>query len=278
MSLHTIKDFDPNYREHFEQKDIHGSAVYNRDEKVGSVEDLLVDDHGNFRYLVINTGNWIFGRKVLLPIGRSRLDHNAQRVYVDSLSRTQVEILPEYDENMPVDYEHEEQVRRVYRPMSSIGATAAEASNATYDRHTYSYNQDPSLYNLNGPEHQTLKLYEERLVTNKKRVKIGEVTVGKRVETETTRVSVPIEKERVVIERTTSAKTGATAVTSGDIFLEGEVAHMEVYEEVPDIRKEAVVREEVRVNKVVEQETVNAQAQIRREELDVNTTHAATDA
>ena len=194
MSLQKIKDFDPNYRDHFDQKDIHGLAVYSRDEKVGSVDDLLVDDNGNFRYLVINTGNWIFGRKILLPIGRSHIDYNAQRVYVDSLSRTQVESLPEYDENMPVNYEHEEQVRQVYRPMSSTGATAAEASNATYDRNTYSYNQDPSLYNLNGPKHQTLKLYEERLVTNKKRVKTGEVTVGKRVDTETTRVSVPIER------------------------------------------------------------------------------------
>jgi len=45
---------------------------------------------------------------------------------------------------------------------------------------------------------------------------------------------------------------------------------VEIYEETPEIRKEAV-REEVRVKKVVEQDTVEAQETIRREELDVNT-------
>jgi len=43
----------------------------------------------------------------------------------------------------------------------------------------------------------------------------------------------------------------------------------EIYEETPEIHKEAV-REEVRVKKVVEQETVEAQETIRREELDVD--------
>jgi len=44
---------------------------------------------------------------------------------------------------------------------------------------------------------------------------------------------------------------------------------VEIYEETPEIHKEAV-REEVRVKKVVEQETVEAQETIRREELDVD--------
>ncbi|MGL5921765.1 DUF2382 domain-containing protein, partial [Chroococcidiopsis sp.] len=54
-------------------------------------------------------------------------------------------------------------------------------------------------------------------------------------------------------------------------FHEGEVARVEVYEEVPDIHKEAFVREEIRVKKVVEQETVQVQETVRREELDVDT-------
>ena len=45
---------------------------------------------------------------------------------------------------------------------------------------------------------------------------------------------------------------------------------MDVYEENADIRKEAVVREEVKVKKVVEEDTVEAQENLRREELDVN--------
>lgn len=141
----------------------------------------------------------------------------------------------------------------------------------TYDRGTYNYKQEPSLYELNDTEHSTLKLYQERLIANKSRVKTGEVTIGKHVETETQRVSVPIEKERVVVERITPADAGRAVAPGSVNFGEGEVARVEVYEETPDIRKEAFVREEVRVNKVVEQDTVEAQETLRREELDVKT-------
>lgn len=54
-------------------------------------------------------------------------------------------------------------------------------------------------------------------------------------------------------------------------FREGEVAHIELYEETPDVRKETILREEVRVTKVVNQEMVQAQETIRREELDIDT-------
>jgi len=38
---------------------------------------------------------------------------------------------------------------------------------------------------------------EERLIANKQRVKTGEVAVSKHIETETARVSVPIEKSEL---------------------------------------------------------------------------------
>lgn len=94
--------------------------------------------------------------------------------------------------------------------------------------------------------------------------------VGKHIETETARVSVPLEKEKVVIERTSPTDARQTSAPS-DAFREQEVARIDVYEETPDIQKEAVVREEVRVKKVVESETVEAQEQVRREELDIDT-------
>ncbi|MBW4576645.1 MAG: YsnF/AvaK domain-containing protein [Aphanothece sp. CMT-3BRIN-NPC111] len=116
-----------------------------------------------------------------------------------------------------------------------------------------------------------VKLYEERLVANKQRVKTGEVSIGKHVETQTAHVSVPVEKERIVVERITPTDAG-TAVAPGTVnFGGGEVARMEVYEEKADISKQAVVREEVNVRKEVQHETVQAEEQVRREELDVDT-------
>jgi uncharacterized protein (TIGR02271 family) len=125
------------------------------------------------------------------------------------------------------------------------------------------------LYDLSDRNHQGLKLYEERLIADKKRKKTGEVTIGKHVETETARTSIPVEKERVVIEHSTPKQT--SAVDANNAFRNEQIAHVDVYEETPDIRKEAVVREEVRVRKEVEQDVAIAEDTIRREQLDVDT-------
>lgn len=274
MPLHKIADFDPDYRSHFGQEDIFSYDLYSGNEKVGSIDDLLVDDDGNFRYIVANTGIWVFGKKVLVPIGQVRLSHSDRRVYLNGLTRQQVEAMPTYEGNMPVDYDTEEQVRSTYRPIAagSTPVDTAASLDATpgYDRNSYSYDRDASLYTTNDTNHQNIKLYQERLLASKTRRKAGEVSVGKHVETETQRVSVPIEKERVVVERV--AATDTTAVAPGSVnFGEGEVARVEVYEEKVNIGKEAFVREEVRVRKEVDRETVEAEETIRREELDVTT-------
>jgi uncharacterized protein (TIGR02271 family) len=250
MALHTVKDFDPDYQAHFDNDDVIGLDLYSGSDKIGSVEDVLVDDNGSFRYLVINTGVWILGKKVLMPIGQARIAYGERRVYVNGLTKAQVEDLPEYDPDHLVGYDYEEQVRDVYRPNAI--AAGMPATELNYDQDSYSYDRDPALYDLTD-NHDTLRLYQERLIAGKTRRKTGEVAVGKHIETETARVEVPIEKERGEVD-----------------FREGEVARVEVYEEVPDIQKEAFVREEVRVKKVIDRETVTAEDQIRREELDLD--------
>jgi uncharacterized protein (TIGR02271 family) len=316
MALHKIKDFYPDYKQQFGEHDVTGYSFYEGDNKIGSVDDLLVDDEGRFRYLVINTGAWIFGKKVLLPIGRARIEYGDRRVYSDGLTREQVEALPEYDPNAAPDYDYEERVRGVYRPanvtnqattdVAGLGtaagmADAAELNRGTntrpnmtepgfdrpvdssraldadvqspveahrqlFDRNSYSYEREPHLFKRDDSD--TLRLYEERLIAGKARQKTGEVTVGKRIETETQHVSVPVEKERVVIERVNP--TDVTPV-GAEAFQEGEVVRMEVYEETPEIRKEAFVREEVRVRKEVDRDTIESDETIRKERLDVNT-------
>ncbi len=116
---------------------------------------------------------------------------------------------------------------------------------------------------------EKIKLYEERLTVNKHREKTGEVAIGKRVETETKSVSVPIEKERLVIERT-QVNTGEVIASDTANFGDGQVVSVDLYEETATIDKEAFVREEVSVRKEVERETVEARETIRREELDVD--------
>lgn len=301
MALYKLKDFYPNYREElFDGNDIKGIDIYTeRDEKVGSVHDVLVDDEGHFRYLVMDTGFWIFGKKVLLPVGRCESDPRAQRLYLKGLTKDQAEHLPEYHDDITVDYHYEERVRDVYRrpgvetsrprvemsgpletatPVESsmlVEATYTKAmpgmvnNQPAYNRDTYNYQMEPSLYEMSDRNHQTIKLYEERLVANKHRRKAGDVTIGKHVESETARVAVPVEKERVVIERNPNAMNRAVSPTETD-FREGEIARMEVYEETANIHKEAFVREQVNIRKEVDRDTVSAEDTVRREELDID--------
>jgi hypothetical protein len=217
------------------------------------------------------------------------------------MTKQQAENLPEFNEHREIDYNYEEQVRGVYRseafleksaPLdtasaravgldtpSSRGAASAVATppekpilhNGNGNGNAYDYKQEPALYELNEQDHQTFKLYQERLIANKIRAKTGEVTIGKHTETETAKVSVPIDKERVVIERVTPTGAGEAVIPGSVSFGTGEVTRIDVYEETADIHKEAYLREEVRVNKVVDHENIEAEETLRREELDVTT-------
>jgi uncharacterized protein (TIGR02271 family) len=231
MPLYRIADFEPDYREIFGGEDIKILDLYTEGGmRVGSVADALVDQDGRFRYLVIDTRLDAVDKKILLPIGLSRINYDEKRVYVDGLSKEQVTRLPEYRENLVVDTDYEQNVRNVYRaPNNQVTS------------------EEPDLYKLNDQDHQTFKLYE------------------------TAQVSVPIQKERVVIERVTPTTADAVVDMRESQFQEGEVARIELYEETPEIRKETFVREEVRVRKVVDSNTVEAEETIRREELDIDT-------
>ncbi|MGB3405645.1 MAG: DUF2382 domain-containing protein [Microcoleaceae cyanobacterium] len=271
MALYKIADYYPHYVDDlFQGNDFKSYDVYagTTDDKVGSVYDALVDEAGYIRYIVIDTGFWVFGKKVLLPVGRARLDYDNSRLYALGLTdKDQVEALPAYDDDMVIDHGYEEQVRAGYR-------TEAAATPA-YTADTYSY-EDDNLYQTNEQDNGALKLYEERLVSDKVRRKTGDVTIGKVVETETAKASVPIEKERVVVERTTPSGAGQAVAPGTAAFQNQEVARFEVHEETAEIKKEAFVREEVKVRKEVDREVVTAEETLRREELKVDTDDTPT--
>lgn len=290
MVLYKLEEFDENYSDAFGGDDIKSYDVYSTidDDKIGSVKNIMVDETGRFRYLVVDTGFWIFGKKVLLPVGRTRIDTGDRRVYAVGLTKEQVQDLPEFDEDLKLDRDYEERVTGVYgnyptagtatqlgtaaASMPYIGSEMAATPPTTrnVERDNYDYQQKPDLFEMSDRDHKSLKLYEERLVANKQRRKTGEVNIGKRVETETQNVAVPVEKEQVVIERTTPENAGKPVSPKEATFRSGEVAHMDIYEEKADISKEAVLREEVKVSKEVDRDTVNAQEKIRREELDID--------
>ncbi|MFG2058463.1 PRC-barrel domain-containing protein [Micromonospora sp. NPDC048930] len=92
--------------------DLTGYRVEATDGRIGSVDEATED--AGARYLVVDTGPWIFGKKVLLPVGTvARVDHLDRVVHVDR-TRDQVKESPAFD---PDDFdrpEYREQVGSYY--------------------------------------------------------------------------------------------------------------------------------------------------------------------
>jgi sporulation protein YlmC with PRC-barrel domain len=78
------------------------------DGEVGQVETVYFDDESwTVRYLVVDTGNWLSGRKVLIsPRCIHGVDRERERV-VTNLTREQVETSPDIDTHKPVSRQDE---------------------------------------------------------------------------------------------------------------------------------------------------------------------------
>lgn len=96
-------------------RDLRGYHIQGSDEAIGHVEDFLVDDETwEVRYLVIDTSNWWFGKKVLVaPHWASRISWDERKVYVD-MSRQQIKNSPEWDATAAINREYEARLYDYY--------------------------------------------------------------------------------------------------------------------------------------------------------------------
>jgi hypothetical protein len=85
-----------------------GLAVQATDGEIGVVEQFYFDDETwAIRYVIVDTGGWLGGRRVLVsPISVLRADWKARRVDV-ALSMKQVEFSPDINTHEPVSRQHE---------------------------------------------------------------------------------------------------------------------------------------------------------------------------
>ena len=106
---------------------------------------------------------------------------------------------------------------------------------------------------------------EEALRAGVREREAGQVNVRKSVRTERERIAVPKKREEVSVER-----VPVNDGTPGEIG-EGEVLVPVVEEEVV-VEKRAVVKEEIRVKKDVVQDEEIVEADVRKEEVDIDDT------
>ena len=92
--------------------DLSGYHVDGVDGEIGTVDETTYEIGSNA--LVVNTGPWIFGKKVMLPVGViNRVDEGEQKVFV-TLTKDQIKNAPEFDESRFHDRVHRDEVGSYY--------------------------------------------------------------------------------------------------------------------------------------------------------------------
>jgi len=110
-------------------EEIHGYHIQGSDGAIGHVEDLVIDDETwTVRYLVIDTSNWWFGKKVLVsPLWAEKISWAERNVYVD-MSRQSIKESPQWTPAEKIDRKYEANLYNYYgRPMYwSLGKLPVE--------------------------------------------------------------------------------------------------------------------------------------------------------
>jgi hypothetical protein len=92
--------------------DISGFKVEAIDGEIGAIDEATWEVGSS--YVVVDTGPWIFGKKVLLPAGViDRVDTNGQRVYVHR-TKDQIQNAPEFDETTYTDPTYRSEIGTYY--------------------------------------------------------------------------------------------------------------------------------------------------------------------
>jgi hypothetical protein len=79
-----------------DEADLIGYDVEATDGHIGKIDKA--SEHTSRRYLVVDTGFWIFGKKRMVPAGLvSRVDNNDKRLFI-SMSKDQIKSAPDYDD------------------------------------------------------------------------------------------------------------------------------------------------------------------------------------
>jgi len=103
------------YREtRWTQSDLTGFSVEAIDGSIGKVDEASNDVSAGF--LVVDTGPWIFGKKVMLPAGVVKdVDLDAETVFVNR-TKDQIKNAPQFDESTYRDEKYRGQLGTYYGP------------------------------------------------------------------------------------------------------------------------------------------------------------------
>ena len=238
-------------------------------EKVGKVGQVYLDDQTNEpSWATVNTG--FFGTaQTFVPLEGASIDGDHLRVAHD---KAKIKDAPRVEADAHLDQEQEQELYRYYGLEGSYdsydrrtttGTTTGTAVDAGYDETARVSGEDASV-----------TLSEERVNVGTESREAGRARLRKYTTTETETVSVPVSKEKLVVERNpVEGRTSGGAIADGD-----QVEEITLREERAVVDKETVDVEEVRVAKEQVTEHQQVSEQVRKEHADVDLDGAADSA
>ena len=278
----------------FDVNAILSSTAYSSDgDKIGKVEQVFLDDNsGEPTFLTVNTG--LFGAKEnFVPVKGARQDgdrvvlpytkdviKDAPKVDADQhLSPAEEEELYRYSE---LNYEDGRTAGTDRDRNAAAAGTAGVAGTAAAghdrrdgdvaDRDAVAADRDRAAVDQDraavAGEDASVVRHEERLNVGTQEREAGHARLRKYVVTDHETVDVPVEREEVTVERTPLNGTEGR-VDNGRIG--EEEVDVTLHEERPVVEKEAVAVEKVGLNKQTVRETQRVEADVQKEQVDVET-------
>ena len=261
-----------------------GYTVYDMNyEKIGKVDDLFVDESDQIEYIGVKMG-FLGLRSTLIPVDITRVNERRGLIEVGE-QKDRIKNAPTFDDDEEITPDLERQVR------SHFGLTERQGGHEGHSAYYYDEEREqaggaageigPDVgaseregggFRLHGSgqkgagereDELRIQRSEEELRAGVREREAGRVNVRKRVRTERERMTVPRRHEEINVER-----VRVNEPASGTEISENEVVIPVVEEEIV-VQKRPIVKEEIRVRKDVIEEEEVVEADLRKEEVEV---------
>jgi len=262
-----------------------GADVYDADgDKIGTASEVYLDDQsGNPEWVTVKTG--LFGTKEsFVPIRDADLTDDGVRV---SVSKAKVKDAPKVDADGHLSPEEEQELYRYYglgggmdtgmqTGQMQTGQTQTQTTGmqtettGTSGRSDHSGEPGIVGHDTSGPTtDNAMTRSEERLNVGTRQEEVGRARLRKYVVSENATETVPVSHEEVKVEREPITEANAGNAMDGPAISEEE-HEVTLRAERPVVEKEAVPVERVRLDKQTVQDQEQVNADLRKEQIEVD--------
>lgn len=245
-------------------RDILGRDVQSSDgQKIGRAGQVYLDDQTQRpEWVTVLTG--LFGTKeTFVPLADADFTGGELVVPYD---KNRVKGAPNVDaDGGHLSPDDEAELYRYYGLDDSAGMTGV--ADQTYADQTYADRTDDRTYSAGDTgRDEAMTRSEEQLRAGTEKVAAGKARLRKWVETEDVQVSVPVRREKAVLETEQITDANRDEALAGSDFTESE-HEVTLTEERPVVQKETVPVERVRLGKEVQEDTETVSDTVRKERV-----------